>query len=81
MGLSSYKGEEVRKSDVTVAKNYLNQDEISELNPVVNMWLDYVSYFLDCHFQPPATLSPTLRAKTAACRQWFAALAAWWYLR
>ncbi len=28
MGLSSYKGEEMRKSDVTVAKNYLNQDEV-----------------------------------------------------
>ncbi|MGQ6009863.1 virulence RhuM family protein [Serratia sp. IR-2025] len=41
MGLSSYKAEEVRKSDVTVAKNYLNQDEVSELNRVVNMWLDF----------------------------------------
>lgn len=41
MGLSSYKGEEVRKSDVTVAKNHLNQDEVSELNRVVNMWLDF----------------------------------------
>lgn len=41
MGLSSYKGEEVRKSDVTVAKNHLDQDEVSELNRVVNMWLDF----------------------------------------
>lgn len=41
MGLSSYKGEEVRKSDVTGAKNYLNQDEVSELNRVVNMWLEF----------------------------------------
>lgn len=41
MGLTSYKGEEVRKSDVTVAKNYLSQDEVSELNRVVNMWLDF----------------------------------------
>ncbi len=41
MGLSSYKGEEVRKSDMTVTKNYLNQDEVSELNRVVNMWLDF----------------------------------------
>lgn len=41
MGLSSYKGEEVRKCDVTVAKNYLNQDEVSELNRVINMWLDF----------------------------------------
>ncbi|TLU63961.1 virulence RhuM family protein [Enterobacter sp. MF024] len=41
MGLTSYKGEDVRKCDVTVAKNYLNQDEVSELNRVVNMWLDF----------------------------------------
>lgn len=41
MGLTSYKGEEVRKGDVTVAKNYLSQDEVSELNRVVNMWLDF----------------------------------------
>ncbi|EOC0417550.1 virulence RhuM family protein [Cronobacter malonaticus] len=41
MGLTSYKGVEVRKCDVTVAKNYLNQDEVNELNRVVNMWLDF----------------------------------------
>lgn len=41
MGLTSYKAEEVRKSDTTVAKNYLNQDEVGELNRVVNMWLDF----------------------------------------
>lgn len=41
MGLTSYKGEEVIKSDVTVAKNYLIQDEVSELNRVVSMWLDF----------------------------------------
>ncbi|EPR3243252.1 virulence RhuM family protein [Klebsiella aerogenes] len=41
MGLTSYKGEEVHKCDVTVAKNYLTQDEVNELNRVVNMWLDF----------------------------------------
>ncbi|PRD14599.1 virulence RhuM family protein [Pantoea coffeiphila] len=41
MGLTSFKGDEVRKSDVTVAKNYLSQTEVSELNRVVNMWLDF----------------------------------------
>ncbi|WP_312984125.1 RhuM family protein [Atlantibacter sp.] len=41
MGLTSYKGDEVHKCDITVAKNYLNQDEVSELNRVVNMWLDF----------------------------------------
>ncbi len=41
MGLTNWKGDAVRKSDVTTAKNYLNQDEISELNRVVTMWLDF----------------------------------------
>lgn len=41
MGLTSYKGDEVRKTDVTVAKNYLLEDEIKELNRIVNMWLDF----------------------------------------
>lgn len=41
VGLASYKGDEVRKTDVTVAKNYLREDEIKELNRIVNMWLDF----------------------------------------
>lgn len=41
MGLTRYKGEDVRKSDVTTAKNYLSQDEVSELNRIVTMWLDF----------------------------------------
>jgi len=41
MGLTSFKNEEVHKSDATVAKNYLSQDEVSELNRIVNMWLDF----------------------------------------
>ncbi|ACT08874.1 conserved hypothetical protein [Dickeya chrysanthemi Ech1591] len=41
MGLTSYKGNEVRKTDVTIAKNYLHEDEIKELNRIVNMWLDF----------------------------------------
>ena len=40
-GLTSFKGDEVRKTDVTIAKNYLTQDEITGLNRIVNMWLDY----------------------------------------
>lgn len=40
MGLTSWKGGRVRKGDVTVSKNYLNQNEISELNRVVTMFLD-----------------------------------------
>ncbi len=41
MGLTSWKGGVVRKADVTVAKNYLTQEEIGELNPIVTMWLDF----------------------------------------
>ncbi len=41
MGLTTWKADEVRKSDVTIAKNYLQEDEIQELNRIVVMWLDY----------------------------------------
>lgn len=41
MGLTSFKGAKVRKIDVTVAKNYMTQEEISTLNLIVNMYLDY----------------------------------------
>jgi len=41
MGLTSWKGAVVRKGDVTIAKNYLKEDEIAELNRIVVMFLDY----------------------------------------
>ena len=41
MGLTSWKGSEIRKPDVVVAKNYLGKREIDELNRIVVMWLDY----------------------------------------
>ncbi len=41
MGLTSWKGSKVRKKDTTVAKNYLSQEEIDELNRVIVMYLDY----------------------------------------
>ncbi|EKT56108.1 virulence RhuM family protein [Providencia burhodogranariea] len=41
MVLTSYKSGEVRKTDVTVAKNYLRENELKELNRIVNMWLDF----------------------------------------
>jgi len=41
MGLTSWKGAKVRQSDVVVAKNYLLQEEIVQLNRLVTMWLDY----------------------------------------
>lgn len=41
MGLTSWKGNKVRKQDVDTAKNYLKEDEINELNRIVTMYLDY----------------------------------------
>lgn len=41
MGLTSWKAGEVRKTDVTIAKNYLDEHEIDELNRIVVMWLDF----------------------------------------
>jgi len=41
MGLTSWKGARVRKNDVTIAKNYLNETEIKQLNRIITMYLDY----------------------------------------
>ncbi len=41
MGLATWKGGVVRKGDVTVAKNYLHEEEIAELNRIVVMFIDY----------------------------------------
>jgi hypothetical protein len=41
MGLTSWRGAVVRRGDVTVAKNYLNAEEIAGLNRIVTMFLDY----------------------------------------
>ncbi|MGD0566327.1 MAG: virulence RhuM family protein [Candidatus Goldiibacteriota bacterium] len=41
MGLTNWKEGEVRRTDVTTAKNYLKEDEIDSLNRIVAMWLDF----------------------------------------
>lgn len=41
MGLTSWKAGGIRKTDVTIAKNYLSETEIDELNRIVTMWLDF----------------------------------------
>jgi hypothetical protein len=44
MGLTTWKNAPhgpIRKTDVTVAKNYLSQEEITELNRIVTMYLDF----------------------------------------
>jgi len=41
MGLTNWKGKKVRQADVTVAKNYLAEEELRSLNRIVTMYLDY----------------------------------------
>lgn len=41
MGLTAWTGAKVRRQDVMVAKNYLRENELGELNRIVTMYLDY----------------------------------------
>ena len=46
MGLTSWKNApkgKIVKSDVSIAKNYLQKDEMQELNEIVTMYLDYAT--------------------------------------
>ncbi|CAK0778425.1 Hydroxyacid dehydrogenase [Azospirillaceae bacterium] len=41
MALTTWKGDVVRKVDVTISKNYLNSEEIESLNRLTTMFLDF----------------------------------------
>lgn len=41
MNLLSFKGDRVRKADVVIAKNYLNAEELDQLNRLVTLYLDF----------------------------------------
>lgn len=44
LGLTTWKNApngDIRKTDIVIAKNYLNQEEIKNLNEIVSMYLDY----------------------------------------
>ncbi len=41
MGMTTFEGKKPKKSDVTVAKNYLKEDEISILNRLVSAYLEF----------------------------------------
>lgn len=41
MGLTSFKGIKIHASDVTIAKNYLSEPEIKQLNLIVSLYLDF----------------------------------------
>ena len=40
MGLTSWKGVKVRKGDIAISKNYLNQEELEKLNRIVSAFLE-----------------------------------------
>jgi hypothetical protein len=41
MGLTSWSGKKLKKSDVEIAKNYLNAKELDTLNRIVSAYLDF----------------------------------------
>lgn len=43
MGLTNWRGAKVRKEDVTIAKNYLNADELAALNNLVEQYLVFAT--------------------------------------
>lgn len=41
MGLSSFKGKYITASDIKIAKNYLSEPELKQLNLIVSLYLDF----------------------------------------
>lgn len=41
MGLTNWSGEVIKKQDVTIAKNYLTEGELDQLNRIVNQYLEF----------------------------------------
>ena len=41
MGMTTFEGETIKKRDITVAKNYLYEDEIKILNRIVTAYLEF----------------------------------------
>jgi len=44
MNLLSFKGSRVRKADVVIAKNYLNEDELDSLNRLASMFFEFAEF-------------------------------------
>ena len=57
MGLTTWQGEHVRKQDAPIAKNYLQGDEIQQLDRIVVMYLDYAELM-------------AMNRKTITMREW-----------
>jgi hypothetical protein len=41
MGITNFKGNYITANDITIAKNYLTEDELKQLNLIVSMYLDF----------------------------------------
>ncbi len=41
MGLTNFSGEQIKKQDVVIAKNYLDENELDQLNRIVNQYLEF----------------------------------------
>jgi len=41
MGLTNFPGSDIKKQDVVIAKNYLNDDELNQLNRIVTQYLEF----------------------------------------
>ena len=39
IGLTTWRGDKIRKTDISIAKNYLNEDELTALNNLVEQYL------------------------------------------
>ena len=41
MGLTNWPGEQIKRNDVTIAKNYLKPEELDHLNRIVSQYLEF----------------------------------------
>ena len=41
MGMTNWPGSNIKKTDVAIAKNYLNENELDQLNRIVNQYLEF----------------------------------------
>ena len=41
LGLTNFKGNYITQRDISIAKNYLSEDELNQLNLIVSMYLDF----------------------------------------
>lgn len=61
MGLTNFKGKRPQKTEIATAKNYLNEQELKELNAITSAYLDFAEL-------------QALRRKTMTMREWIAKL-------